>query len=227
MREREVVGVLGGTFDPVHLGHLALAETVRDRTGLKRIRLLPCAAPPHKDPSGVAPAEHRAAMLAAAILDRPGLELCDLELRSGVVQYSIDTLRTLRRDGELEPVFLLGLDSLVEIPTWRRPAELLAEFDLIVVDRSVDPPDLTRLAAELQATIVEAPEGLEGFRRARLGMGGRVFHLPMACVPISSRDVRARAAAGLGLRGLVPDSVARYILDKGLYRRAGTEEERR
>jgi len=217
LREREVVGVLGGTFDPVHLGHLAVAEHVRNRTGLRRVWLLPCAIPPHKDPERVSPTEHRTAMVAAAVAAQPGLELCDLELRSGAVRYSIDTLRTLRDGWHVDPVFLLGLDSLVEIPTWRRHTDLLAEFDWIAVDRSVEPAPHATFSPESHGTIVEAPRSVEGWRSVHLGAGGRVFRLPMPIVPISSREVRARAATGQSLEGLVPDSVARYIQDNRVY----------
>jgi nicotinate-nucleotide adenylyltransferase len=220
------VGVLGGTFDPVHFGHLALAETVRDATGCA-VWLLPCAIPPHKDPRGVSPAAHRAAMLALAVDGRPGLEICDLELRTGAVQYTLDTLRAARRERGVDPVFLLGLDALAEIPTWSRPADLLAEFDLIAVDRAGDRADLVCVAPDLHPTIVDAPLQVDDWRRARLGSGGRVFRLSMTRVPVSSREVRAAAAAGRRLHRLVPAAVARYIHTSGLYRRAEEREERR
>jgi len=217
--DREVVGVLGGTFDPVHFGHLVVAVQARDRLGLRRMWLLPCAVPPHKDPAGVAPAEHRVAMITAAIAGRPGLELCDLELRTGTVQYTIDTLRALRREPwSVNPVFLLGFDSLAELPTWRLPTALLAEFDLVVVDRPDDPRGTARLAPEVVRAMMPTPSGTDGWERAALGRGGRVFRLPVPPVPISSRAVRACAAAGGSLADLVPDSVARYIQDNRVYR---------
>ncbi len=214
MAETEAVGVLGGTFDPVHLGHLAIAEAARDRLGLRRVWFLPCAVPPHKDPAGVTPAEHRAAMIALAILDRPGLELCDVELRTGRVQYTIDTLRALRHPPwSVNPVFLLGFDSLAELPTWRLPSALLAEFDLVVVDRPDDPRSVSPLSPEISRALAATPPRL---RDVELGRGGRVFRLPLS-VEISSRAIRARAAAGGPLTGLVPESVARYIQHNHVY----------
>lgn len=219
MADREPVGVLGGTFDPVHFGHLVIAEQARERLGLRRIWFLPCAVPPHKDPVGVASAEHRAAMIAAAIARRPGLELCDFELRTGIVQYTIDTLRALRRAPfHVNPVFLLGFDSLAELPTWRLHTALLTEFDLVVVDRPDDPRGTARLAPEVVRVLTQAPSDAESCARIGLGRGGRVFRLPVPPTPISSHVVRARAAAGDSLAGLVPDSVARYIQDKHVYR---------
>jgi nicotinate-nucleotide adenylyltransferase len=213
--EREPVGVLGGTFDPIHLGHLSLAEAARDRMGLRRVWLVPCAVPPHKLPAHVTRAEHRAAMIALAILDRPGLELCDVELRTGTVQYTIDTLRALRgAPWNVNPVFLLGFDSLTELPTWRQPSALLEEFDLVVVDRPDDPRSAAPLAPEVSRAMAETPAA---FGSVGLGRGGRVFRLPVPPAAISSRDIRARAAARASLAGLVPPSVARYIQHNGVY----------
>ena len=214
MSDPEVVGVLGGTFDPVHLGHLAIAEAARDRLGLGRVWLVPCAVPPHKDPSSVAPAEHRAAMIALAILDHPGLELCDIELRAGRVQYTIETLRALRRPPwSVNPVFLLGFDSLTELPTWHLPSALLAEFDLVVVDRPDERRCLAPLSPEISRADAATPERPGD---VDLGRGGRVFRLPLS-VDISSRAIRARASGGGSLTGLVPESVARYIQHNDVY----------
>jgi GTP-binding protein len=219
---REVVGVLGGTFDPVHLGHVELAEQVRDRTGVDQVLLLPTAIPPHKRAPQVTAAAHREAMLRLAVRGRDGLTLSTAEVESGGVSYTIDTLRALRdvRPG-LAPVFILGMDSLHELPTWKDYLELIDEFDLVAVDRP-GADSLPRLAdANLAARLVEVAEPLESGRiqlqRERLGTGGRIFHVRLPPMAVSSSEIRARVARGESIGDLVHPGVARYILDHGLY----------
>lgn len=219
----EVVGVLGGTFDPVHDGHLRIADAARRTLGLSRTLLMPAALPPHKVSDELAPAHHREAMLRLAVRGRPGLEIDTLELRSARVSFTIDTLRRLR-DGRppRRPVFVLGMDALRQISSWRRWRELLREFDLAVVDRSEDEPapeeTLQSEVARRLVTLAEAAPRAERSERLEVGRGGRVFRLPMAPIPVSSSEVRARARTGGDLSRLVPPAVARYIQDMGLYR---------
>jgi nicotinate-nucleotide adenylyltransferase len=210
------VGVLGGSFDPVHLGHLALAEHARRELGLPRMLLLPTAVPPHKPSAALSPIQHRLAMLRLAVAGTPGLEICELELAPEQVRYTIDTLTALR-DGEppCRPVFVLGMDSLTEIETWREYRRLLEQFDLAVMDRPEGRPSEARprLPAEAARRLVAlkgAPEDL--------GAGGRVFHLPVEPVAISSTEIRSRVAQGLPVDALVPPAVAGYIRSSGIYR---------
>jgi len=217
-----VVGVLGGTFDPVHLGHLAMAETARRLLGLERVLLMPSAIPPHKSPPKLTPARHREAMLRLAVEDRPGLEVHTLELDSGGVCFTVDSLRRLRAGPPaLRPVFVLGMDSLLEIGTWREHRSLLREYDLAVIDRpgSALATVRDRLLPEVLGALVE----ISGPAAAAAALhgdhpGGRVFHLPMDPVPVSSTEIRRLAAAGGNLDGLVPPAVARYIRSNALYR---------
>ncbi|HXV76103.1 MAG TPA: GTPase ObgE [Candidatus Polarisedimenticolaceae bacterium] len=220
----EVVAVLGGTFDPVHRGHLELAEEVRRRTGLDRLLLVPGAIPPHKRHAPVTPAWHREAMLRLAVRGRPGIELCTAELESGGVSYTVETLRELRDHGTgSTPVFVLGMDSLEELPTWRDYRGLIREFDLVVVDRpGAGPPDRC-VDPEIAARLVEVGEasGRGWFARQDLGAGGRIFHVRLPPMPVSSSEVRARIARGEEIGDLVPPDVARYILEHGLYAEEG------
>ncbi|HKQ60156.1 MAG TPA: nicotinate (nicotinamide) nucleotide adenylyltransferase [Candidatus Polarisedimenticolaceae bacterium] len=218
MNAPPVVGVLGGSFDPVHVGHLALAEAVRRALPLSRVLLLPCAVPPHKPQRLLGAAEHRAAMLRLALEDHPGLELCTLELERGGVCYTIDTLRTLRRSQPpRDPVFLLGMDSLVELPTWRFYPQLLAEFDWVALDRAGSELEQVRSRLDEEVLSRLRPD-LSGLGDRPLGSGGRVLHLAVTPPDVSSSEVRARAAASESLDGLVPPAVARYIHREGLYR---------
>lgn len=218
-----VVGVLGGTFDPVHLGHLAMAETALRLLDLERVLLMPSATPPHKSRPRLTPARHRAAMLRLAVEGRQGLEVCTMELDSGGVCYTVDSLRRLRRGPPpVCPVFVLGMDSLLDIGTWRDHEDLLWEFDLAVMDRPgaalVEVRDrlLPRVADSLVEIGRHGPDDPPGLFQH--GAGGRVFHLPMAEVPVSSTEVRQRAARREDLDGLVPPAVDRYIRSNDLYR---------
>ena len=213
------VGVLGGTFDPVHLGHLRIAEETRRILELARVLLLPTAVPPHKPTGRLTPIRHRVAMVRLAIEGREGLELCPLELSPHRTSFTIDTLHALRdARPPVRPVFILGLDMLAQISSWYRWRELLAEFDLAVVDRIEDgagPP--APLAAEVTCRLVDVREG-DPASRLEPGRGGRVFRLPVTPVAVSASAVRARVAAGADPVGLVPAAVARYIGSAGLYR---------
>ena len=198
------VGVLGGTFDPVHEGHLHAASSVRAALGLPRVVLLPCARPPHKPGTSASDAD-RLEMLRLAVADRPGLEICTWEIDRGGTNYTIDTLRALRRERGWDPVFVVGTDALVDLPSWRQPEALLAEFDLVVVDRPGRSADPT------------GPRVLPWTGAADLGRGGRVFRLALAPRDVSASEIRRRCAAGEPLSDLVPPAVARYIRERKLY----------
>jgi nicotinate-nucleotide adenylyltransferase len=217
--------VLGGTFDPIHLGHLHVAGAVARLLRPERTLLVLSALPPHKDPHELTAVEHREAMLRLAIADRPGLTLCTLERDRGDVCYTIDTLRALREGPPpCTPLFVLGLDALIEIPTWHEYERLLAEFDLLSVPRPGVDVDRARreLPGHVAARLIAVGAGAAARRelaRQAIGRGGRIFHLALTAVPASSREIRARAVAGAGLEGLVTRSVARYIQSQGLYTR--------
>jgi nicotinate-nucleotide adenylyltransferase len=232
---RRAYGVLGGTFDPVHLGHLEIAERVRQALELSRVLFVPSTFPPHKSPSQVTPAHHRAAMVRLALEGRPGLEMSTIELERPGVCYTIDTLRELGRREDGDPVFILGTDALATLHTWREWERLLAEFDLVAIDRpGAELREVARRAAPAivsRVVHVERLPGSDGVRRLEPGRGGRVIHLPIEPIRISSSEIRRAASAGLGLERLVPAPVARYIQDTRIYshgpaREHGAEEDR-
>jgi nicotinate-nucleotide adenylyltransferase len=220
-RNGDAVGVLGGTFDPVHDGHLRIAGRARELLGLARVLLLPTARPPHKPAGALAPIAHRLAMVELACAGTAGLGICRLEL-GGDRSYTIDTLRRLR-DGDppCRPVFILGMDALLQITSWRAHDALLREFDLAAVDRRDAELEQKRhrLPREVAARIVRVACGPAPREPVDPGRGGRIFHLAGAPIPVSSSDVRARAARSEGLSGLVPPGVAEYIQRMGLYSR--------
>lgn len=210
------VGVLGGSFDPVHRGHLALASHARRVLGLERVLLLPCAEPPHKQNRALAAVYHRIEMLHLALEGWEGLGLSTFEIERGGVRYTIDTLRALRSGPPpLAPVFLCGSDALAEIASWRDHEALLAEFDFATVDRPDDAGDPTDAAlpkiVRAHLSALPPPEG------RGVGLGGRVFRLQMPALAVSSSLVRARWASGRVSDDLVPVRVARYIQRHRLY----------
>ena len=194
------VGILGGTFDPIHNGHLGIAEEAREALGLERVLLVPASSPPHKPGRPVTDAAHRLAMVALAIADNPAFAVSRIEVERGGASYSLDTLEALRSEGVEQPWFILSAEALAGFPTWRAPDRILALCRLAVVPRGgYDPLD--------RAWVAERFPGRED----------RVTFLPGPLLPISGSVVRRRAAVGRSVRYLVPDAVARYIADHQLY----------
>jgi nicotinate-nucleotide adenylyltransferase len=194
------VGLLGGTFDPVHHGHLAIAEEARETLGLERVWFVPASLPPHKPGQPVTPAEDRLAMLRAAVDGNPAFDVSEVELDRGGPSYTVDTLSELRAAGVIDPWFILSAEALAGFPGWREPDRILELCRLAVVPRSGTEP--------LDAAWVET---------AFPGRAGRVRFLAGPLLPISGSVVRRRAAAGRSVRYLVPDPVAAYIAAHRLY----------
>ena len=211
------IGVLGGSFNPVHLGHLRAAEEVREDQALDEVLLVPAAVPPHKDATGIAPAQHRLRMLELAIAGRPGLRAARLELDRPGPSYTIDTLRALRAEnGDRRLVFAVGWDAFREIGTWKEHTAIFATCDVVVVTR---PPGPTRLTIEdIPVAAKEAfcyDPSSESFRHA----SGYVLSLQrITALDISAAAIRARVAAGRSIRFLVPPAVEAYIQAHQLYR---------
>lgn len=209
----------GGTFDPVHLGHLAIARAARDQLQVA-VRLLPAADPPHRAAPG-ADAAQRAHMLALAIGDEPGLllDLRELERSTrqpGVPSYTVDTLRELRTElGPHQPLaWLVGADSLLGLTGWHDWEGLFGLAHFIVADRPGSPLEQA-LPPALEAALAGRWADHE---RALLGApAGRVLRLQTPLREESASAVRARIAAGEDWRSLLPPAVADYIADRGLY----------
>ncbi len=193
-------GVLGGTFDPIHHGHLVIAEEARETLGLERVLFVPAATPPHKPGRPVTDAARRMAMVELAIADNPSFRVSVLEVERGGASYTVDTLEALRDQGISEPWFILSAEALAGLPTWRDPERILVLCRLAVVPRAgYEPLGPAWVAARFP------------------GLEDRVTFLPGPLLPISGSVVRRRAAAGRSVRYLVPDPVARYIADQHLY----------
>ena len=206
-------GILGGSFDPVHRGHLLLAARARRVLGLERVVLMPCAEPPHKPGRRLAARYHRLEMLALAAEGWEGLVVSTFEIARGGQRYTIDTLRALREDG-LRSVFLLGSDALAELDLWRDYADLLREFDFAAVER---PDEDGRLSERAWPEGVRARLSDLPVAGPALGTGGRIVRLTLDALPISSSLVRRRRMEHRAIADLVPPRVARYIQRHGLY----------
>lgn len=194
------LGVLGGTFDPIHHGHLAVAEDVRETLGLERLVLIPAAQPPHKPGRRIAPPAHRLAMVELAVAGNPALSVSAVEVERGGDSFTVDTLEELTAAGERDLWFILSSEALAGFGAWRDPERILQLARLAVVQRPQSPAIGRDWAA------AQFP-----------GRANRIRFLPGPLLPISGSVVRRRVAAGRSIRYLVPDAVARYIADHALY----------
>ena len=199
------LGLLGGSFDPVHCGHLLLAECCREQCRLAQVWFLPAAVPPHKKDHTLSPAEQRIEMLELAIAGQPAFSVCRYEVDRGEVNYTVDTLAHFHEeDPQRELFFLMGTDMLNDLPNWRR-ADRVCELAVLVV---VCRPGTGELDfAGLMG--ITSPQRIELIRR---------HQVEMPEIGISSSEIRRRIAAGLSIRYQTPRAVEEYIETHGLYR---------
>ena len=206
--------VFGGSFNPIHTGHLLLAVDVLDLVGLDRVLFVPAAVPPHKAPATLAPAADRYAMVALAAATHPRFDVSDLELRRTGPSYTVDTLEELRASGD-ELSLVIGSETFLDLLSWREPRRVAALARLIVVPRagSLFEPE----SAAAQKVLREI--GVDGFARAERGRiperGVLIVHA--TSLPISASELRARVREGRSLAYRMPDTVAAYIHARGLY----------
>ena len=193
------IGVMGGTFDPIHVGHLAIADDVREALGLERILFVPAGTPPHKPAGAVTPVEHRVAMVEAAIADNAAFELSRIEVDRPGPSYTVDTVEALA--STFDVTVILSVETFLELPSWHEPDRLFAAASVAVVPRegyaSPDPAWLSN---------------------AFPGREDRVRYVEAPHLGVSSTGIRARIAAGRTIRYLVPIAVAKYVAAHGLYR---------
>lgn len=195
-------GVLGGTFNPIHNGHIAIAEAARIALNLDEIYFIPTGQPQLKDNDVLLATEHRVQMINVAISEKPFYKLSTIEVERAGPSYTVDTLSELRRQlsSEHELFFILGWDSLAQLPHWKDPDLLIQMCKLVVVSRPGYPlPDI----ASMEDTVP--------------GITGRVIILDRPHIDISSSDIRERIARGLGVKHLLPEPVEEYIRENSLY----------
>ncbi len=196
------IGVLGGTFDPVHNGHLIVAEEAKTQLNLVEIIFVPAGQPWLKAAKPISPAEHRLQMLRLAIADKPYFKLSTIEIERTGPSYTIDTIAELRDKlgSEDEFFFILGWDSLAELPQWREPSRLIKMCYLVAVPR----PGYPRPKLKTLEVIIR-------------GLSQRVMLMKEPEIDISASAIRERVARGLSIRHLVPEPVNRYIKEHRLY----------
>jgi nicotinate-nucleotide adenylyltransferase len=209
------IGILGGTLDPIHVGHIGTALAARSALGLERVIVLPARIPPHRSARPMASSHHRFAMAALAVNDVAGLEVSDLELDRAAPSYTADTLVRLRKAtglGATQIFFITGADAFAEIATWHRYPEVLGLSHFAVVSRPGH--RVTRLPATLPALASRMTSASE----AGGDPGRTAIVLIDATTPdVSSTEIRRRLSAGESVDGLVPPAVAAHIGKHGLY----------
>lgn len=190
------LGVFGGTFNPIHTGHLIIAQDIRERFELEKLVFIPASTPPHKDNHFIISPQHRFRMISLAIESNPHFEVSEVEISRGGRSYTVDTLATLRG---LHPelarlIFIMGLDQALEIQTWKDADRLFSLAEILVVSRPGF--DISALSLDIRK---------------------KVQFLVGRSIDISSTEIRTRVRAGESIAYLVPKEVERYIYEKGLY----------
>ena len=199
-------GLYGGSFDPIHLGHVRIARAVADGLGLQRVIFLPSSSPPHKQDRVLVDPAHRLAMVKLAIEGESDFEVSDFDLTRDGPTFTIDTIAHFRETfgASAEIFWIIGADSLAELPSWHRASELVDACRIVTVGRAGTAPTdwvvlrkklSERQVARLQAGVVETP-----------------------LIDLSSTDIRTRVRANQPIRALVAEPVATYIEQRGLYR---------
>lgn len=211
------IGILGGTFNPIHLAHLRIAEEVREGCGLDRLLFMPAAVPPHKTVAEDVPFADRLAMVELAIAGNPAFAASDLEAKRAGKSYSVHTLEILQRQHPgAELFFIMGMDSFLEIASWREHERLFELAHIVVTARpdaaAGEPIDLVPVAMADQFCYDHRSKNL------RHRHGKRVIFFAETLLDISSTAIRRKVNEGSSIRYLVPSAVERYILEKGLYR---------
>jgi len=196
------IGVFGGTFDPIHFGHLAVAEEVLAKLGLAEVFFVPAGQPWLKADRSISPAKHRVEMINLAIAGNPQFKLSTSEVDRPGPSYTVDTIEILQQQlgTEAKLFFLLGSDSLSELPQWKEPWRLIQICQLVAFTRPgfVLPP-------------------LESLESAIPGLSEHVTFVRVPQIDVSATEIRSRVAQGASIRYLVPQAVERYILEQGLY----------
>ena len=203
------LGILGGTFDPIHIGHLIVAEEAREQLGLSHVLFMPTGQPWLKAEIRISPSYHRTAMVRLATESNSNFRMSSMEVDRPGATYTLDTLRELRKElsASTEIFFILGLDSYNSLQRWREPEKILELCTLVVVAR--------RGFQDVDLELVESMAP---------GMSSRVVSLRGPLIGVSGTDIRRRIAEGRSICYLVPKAVEEYIYKHGLYKDEGSNE---
>ena len=203
MQTRRKIGIMGGTFDPIHLGHLILGEKAYEQLGLQKVLFMPCGNPPHKqDRKGRASDEERCEMVRLAIMDNPHFELSLMEMHEKGYTYTFHTLETLNAEHpDTDYYFIIGADSLYNFHSWMEPARIAAACTMVAATRNQTPRE------ELDRMIREVSDAY----------GAKIIRLDTMNIDVSSQMLRQWALEGKSLRYYTPDRVISYIKSRGIY----------
>lgn len=195
------IGILGGTFDPVHLGHLVMADQCREQAALDAVWFVPARQPPHKGGKSISSPRHRLEMLRIAVSGTPQFSICEIEFGRDGPSYTIETLEQLQaQHPECEFQLIVGADMLADFPNWKEPARIASLCGLIAVNRGRD----------LSAVQCAAD-------RLAHDLGAKIQFVEMPAIDVSASDIRERVSQGRSIRFLTPRGVEMYIAAQGLY----------
>ncbi|SRR5579883_130916 len=216
----KAIGILGGTFDPIHLGHLRMALEIYEAFDLAKVHLIPCYQPVHRKQPAASP-EQRLAMVKCAVANEPALYADDREIRRQTPSYMIDTLFDLRAEIPNTPfALIMGIDAFLGFPSWHRWKELLELVHIIIAHRpNYHLPSTGIIADLLNAHLQHEVAFLHNH------LGGGIFLRPITALEISATDIRKQIAMGRNPRYLLPDSVFDYIKQHGTYSIVGSKHE--
>lgn len=205
MKKAERIGIMGGTFNPIHIGHLVVAEDIREKFSLDRVLFIPTGMPPHKPDCEVIAAEHRYEMVRRAVASNRFFEASRLEVDRSGYTYTVNTLMELKREygGETVLFFIIGADIVHELTTWKEFRKVFELCEFIAVFR----PGFDREAFEA------------GIKQLINEYGAVIHEADTRLVDVSSSELRERCSRGESIKYLVPDAVEEYIVEKGLYRK--------
>lgn len=199
------VGIFGGTFDPIHIGHLVLAEQCREQCRLDEVWFVPASVPPHKQDTIISPANARCEMIEFAIAGNPQFRLSRIELDRAGPSYTVTTLEGLHAEDPTRELFLLvGADSIRDLPTWRQPERILELATVVAVNRGRD----LLTPAEVEQRLIDHVGPVASTRIRCIQMPG---------IDVSASDIRRRIEVGLSIRYLVPRAVEMYIHERRIY----------
>ena len=202
VRTLEKIGVMGGTFDPIHNGHLLMGECARDQLGLDQILYMPLKRPPHKEEDNVSGESHRAAMVKLAIASNPAFSFSDMELKRSGTTYTADTLQQLKQERkDAAFYFIMGTDSYLSLENWKNPEKIFSLCTVAVVSRN--------------GVTIEEMEKKGNFYKEKY-QGSTAF-VQMPTIEISSSGIRSHREKGNSIRYLVPEVVLQYIEEHNLY----------
>ncbi len=220
------IGLLGGSFNPIHYGHLVQAEETRNAFELQKVIFIPCANPPHKNAARLLDATHRLRMTEIAVADNPYFQVSDYEIKKGYISYSIDTIKYFEgKHNSYCQYFIMGLDAFEEIRTWYKYEELFDHCDFIITSRGINSsPDRFLSVIDRDLKPLFNPNEAKDTGRY-LSISGKNDHsihfLPIIGIEISSTEIRKRLRSAVSIRYLTPTLVEKYLLDNELYIKGG------